>query len=130
MEANTDLKLTVEAWAEIVIKIWESKIIKKRIHKSGELLNSLASHVYLNSGGDPERIVFAFNYYGRFADMGVGRGVSYDELKTKQIGKETRRRKKSWFAGTFDFHVDKLTAILEEKYGLKIARSIVDTLDE
>lgn len=130
---NEDLKLTAEAWAEIVIKIWIEKIQKKRKKRplsSGELLNSFVSTVYTNSGGDPERIVFAFNYYGKFVDMGVGTGVKADELESLRAAGETKRRKKSWFSGTFDYQVEQLTKLMEEKYNLKIASAIVDTLNE
>ncbi|MFA6400881.1 MAG: hypothetical protein WCX31_04540 [Salinivirgaceae bacterium] len=126
MSENEDIRLSVEAWAEIVIKVWESKIIRKKITHTGELLNSFVYHVYTNSGGDPERIVFAFNYYGRFVDMGVGRGIESDDVGNSV----TRRKKRPWFSATFDYHVDKLAEILAEKYGMKIASSIVDTLND
>ena len=133
MSANEDLRLTAEVWADIVLKIWSDKIEKKRRKRptsSGQLLNSLAYHVYSNSGGDVDRIVFAFNYYGKFVDMGVGNGVAYNELEGMKATGETRRRKKPWFSGTFDYQVEKLTEILEEKYSLKISSAIINTLDE
>ncbi len=132
MAQNEDLKLTVEAWAEIVIKIWIDKIQKKRKKRpvsSGELLNSFVYHIYTNSNGDPDRIIFAFNYYGKFIDMGVGRGVKAGELDALKGTGETRRRKKPWFSGTFDYQVEKLTELMEEKYGLKISSAIVNSLD-
>lgn len=127
---NENLKLSAEAWAKIVIKIWEDKIIKKNITSTGELLNSFVYHVYTNANGDPERILFAFNFYGKFVDMGVGNGVKQDELESLRSAGLTRRRKKSWFSGTFDYQVEKLTDILEEKYGLKVASTITNALDD
>lgn len=119
-----NLKLTVEAWMDIVIKIWIDKIRQHNIIDTGELLASFVSTVYLNSGGDPERIVFAFKYYGRFSDMGVGRGVPISEVPL------SKRRPKPWFSAMFDHQVEQLAGILEEKYGMKIAYSITDTLNE
>ena len=124
MSDNENLRLTIEAWAEIVIKIWEDKLRKRKIIHTGELFNSFVYHIYANAGGDPERIIFAFNYYGRFVDMGVGKGVKYDD---KGIMK---RKNKPWFSATFDYHVEQLTSILEEKYALKISSAIVNTLNE
>jgi hypothetical protein len=130
MSSNENLELTTKAWAEIVIKIWEDKIIKKNIRQSGELLNSFVSNVYCNANGNPERILFAFNFYGIFADLGVGNGVKADELDSLRSAGLTKRKKNSWFSGTFDFQVEKLADILAEKYGIKIASSITNALDK
>lgn len=130
MKDNTDMRLTVESWAKIVIKIWKDKINKKKIRDTNELFLSFASTVLCNANGNPERIVFAFKYYGRFSDMGVGKGVTADKQQSMYDAGLTRRKKKAWFAGTYNSQVERLAEILEEKYALKIASSIVNSLDD
>ena len=130
MGRNTNLKLTLEAWADIVIKQWEAKIIKKNIIDTSALLNSFSHHIFTNAGGDPERIEFAFLYYGKMVDMGVGNGVEYQNLEAMQGANMTKRKKKSWYKGTWYFQIDRLVVILEEKFarkgGLAITESIID----
>jgi hypothetical protein len=65
------------AWAQITIKRWRRKIDRMKIgqHSSGELFRSFKYNVLASSGGDVQKIEFAFRYYGKFVDMGVGRGT-------------------------------------------------------
>lgn len=122
MADNTNLKLTLEAWAEIVIKIWENKLIQKNANHTYALINSFAHHVITNAGGDPERVEFAFNYYGKFVDMGVGRGVPWGD-------QDSNRKKKSWYKGTWYQQVEKLVELLEEKFERKAAIAITEGLN-
>ena len=45
MANNTDLSLTIDAWAKIVVERWENKITRLRIHHTGDLSKSFAVHV-------------------------------------------------------------------------------------
>lgn len=121
----SDIKLTVEEWAEIVVKIWEEKMLQLEISDTFQLANSFAFHVIGNAGGDVQRIEFAFNYYGKFVDMGVGRGI---KLEDRYFG--SKRISKPWYTKTFMREVRKLKFILAEKYGHLGAISIVENIDD
>lgn len=97
--------LTVEAWADITIKEWHKKIEKYGIESTGQLARSFVHHVMTNSGGDPTRIEFAFLYYGKFVDWGVGRGVKIGDLQAMQSGSLTKRTQKPWFTEVFYLQV-------------------------
>lgn len=131
MSNNTDLGLTLEAWADIVLKNWLQKIMKMYIIDTMSLAKSLEHHVYLNSNGNPERVEFAFMYYGRFVDMGVGEGKSQNgSLKNLSVEKSFKERiARKWYSPVFYSEVMKLQNILAEKYGLKAAQTIVESID-
>ena len=61
-------------WAFDVIRRWIREIKTQEIKNPSALIRSLHFRVYNASGGDKTRIVFTLLNYGRFADLGVGRG--------------------------------------------------------
>lgn len=124
MSENTQLSETVLAWADIVIRNWEEKIHKLHVTDSYQLLNSFQHHVVLNANGDPLLVEFAFNFYGKFADMGVGKGTNLVEQGNGL------RKVKPWYSKTFFSEVKKLGEILAEKYARNAALIIVENIDD
>jgi len=116
MADNANLSLTVEAWAKIVVERWENKIVRLRIHHSGNLYKSFAVHVFTQANGDPDKIEFAFNYYGKFVDMGVGRSGT--------------RKKKPWYSKVFFGQVKQLGVILRSKYEYKAQLTIITNITD
>lgn len=130
MAKNLNIGTTMEAWAEIVIEIWEQQVEKMDIKDTGALLDSFYHSVHTNSGGNPERIEFAFNYYGKMVDMGVGGNVSLQNRDAmKALGKSTRKPK-PWYSDTFGYQLHKLGEILSEKYAKKAALNVVETFQQ
>ena len=68
MAVNLDLKLTIEAWADIVIKEWIKKAAALKIGETGALITSFVNTVYTAADGDPQKVVFAFEWYGKMVD--------------------------------------------------------------
>jgi len=137
MSDNTNLKLTTEAWAKIVIERWLEKIERLKIHHSYQLADSFVWDVHTAANGEPDKIAFAFNYYGKFVDMGVGNGVTIDdvgELNTsRRINGATaynRRRPKPWYTKTFAGQVKQLAKIMAEKYARKTGLLVYENLDD
>jgi hypothetical protein len=126
MAQNINLELTVEAWADIVIKNWRQKITQLDIGFTGQLFDSFIHTVISNSGGKIERIEFAFNYYGKFVDMGVGKEISLGNIGAV----ETRRRAKKWYSSVMYSQALKLRDILGEKYGILGAGVIAENIRE
>lgn len=123
MADQTNMNLTIEAWAEIVIDKWETMIGRLRIGHTSTLINSFTHHVVTQANGDPERIEFVFEYYGRFVDMGVGRGVTIGEVEFSD------RKRKPWYSKTFFSQVKKLGEIISVKYSEKAKAIIVENID-
>jgi hypothetical protein len=124
MEANTNLGLTVEAWADIVIERWEQKIVRLGISHTGALLRSFYHTVQTQANGNPELIVFTFEYYGKFVDMGVGRGVKKEEVEF------SNRKAKAWYSKTFFSQLEKLKDILAAKYARKAQLEIITNVEK
>ena len=129
MAENTDLKLTIEAWAEIVIKTWLQKIIRLNINYSHALYNSFVHHVITNANGNPERIEFAFNYYGKFVDMGVGNGIKLQDSQAFAAAGLNKRHAKQWYSKTFYAQLQILKELLAEKYATKASQVILINLE-
>jgi hypothetical protein len=126
MDENLNISVTVTAWADIVLDRWLQKIDSMKISNTYELANSFIQQVITDSGGDPQRIEFAFKYYGKFVDMGVGKGITLEDIGKR----ETKRRPKKWYSGVFYAEVTKLAQLLAEKYGKIAAVTIVENLDD
>ena len=75
---STQTKLSereiAEAWAKITIQLWRKNLTRMKIgqNSSGDLNRSFKFKVIAGSRGNVDRIEFAFNYYGKFQDMGGG----------------------------------------------------------
>lgn len=126
MTEQTNLKLTSQAWAEIVIKEFVNKARALGIAKEHPLTDlRFIHHVNTNANGDPERIQFAYDYYLNFVDWGVGKGVTLENRNMLFNTQTTRRRKKPWFSDVFFGQVKRLTHILAKKHANIAAKKIV-----
>ena len=127
---------TIEAWADIVVKIWEDKVQQLGIHHTGTLLNSFAVHVQQSAGGRVDYVMFAFQYYGRFVDMGVGKYQPASEVGLSKFTADAkrsaspRRKPRPWYSKAFYNQLRKLSEILSEKYAQKAALTVVLNIDD
>lgn len=117
---NTDLSITAQAWADIVIKNWRHRISRLGIGNTGNLVNSFAITVHREANGNANLIEFAFEYYGKFVDMGVRKSVP---LGSSDVNP------KPWYSKEFFSQVKRLSELLKEKYELKAALSIVENIE-
>lgn len=74
---------TVEAWAAITIKEFQKALEKKKIIDTRHLFNSFIKELRAN-GGDVQAVLLKLAMYGRYQDMGVGRGMKAYERKTNK----------------------------------------------
>lgn len=122
MTENTNINETVEAWADILIEKWEMKMYALKINNTYSLLESFKHEVFNNAGGDAFKITFAFNYYGKFVDMGVGNGIPLGVISEN-------RKPKPWYSKTFFSELLKLQEILAEKYARKGTLMVVEAIN-
>ena len=76
---------TLEIWAANVIQRWIKEMEYQNISNSSKLEKSLKYKIYNASGGDQTKIVFTLLNYGRFVDLGVGRGEKYTKKKHQSV---------------------------------------------
>lgn len=108
----------LKEWADIVIQRWISKISRLGIIETAALMRSFTAQVHTDAAGDASKIVFAFLYYGIFPDMGVGKGVKYDQVAN------SNRKAKPWFSAKFYSEVKILGHIMAERYGDRAIEAI------
>ncbi|WP_343524398.1 hypothetical protein [Pedobacter sp.] len=102
----------VNAWLDILIDKLHDALDFYEIGKlDGELWKSIIGHV-IQANGDVDSVIVKFMQYGRFVDMGVGRGMSKGsrlELgesnfskKRNRLGQllKLRRKAKPWYSKT------------------------------
>ena len=120
-------KAAVDAWARFAISHFQKSIRNKRVNV-GRLINSFTKEIKLK-GGDVEAVMIKFNNYGRFVDMGVGRGVPIGARKDLgdprflasrndggQLHKYNRVPKK-WYSRTKSYETHRLREILIKQIG-------------
>jgi hypothetical protein len=125
MQEKANINQLAADWARITIDRWRKQIQKKRIGQSGKLFNSFVSNIIRNSDGNPSKIELSFLYYGRFVDMGVGRGISIggqmDERTMRGRAEALRnaRRPKKWYSPTKGAETQALAQLLAREFGIK-----------
>lgn len=67
---------TVEKWLAYTLDDLRENLRKLKINDTGHLLASVQGHLVAAAGGDVQRLTIAYAAYGKFVDMGVGRGMS------------------------------------------------------
>lgn len=111
-----------EKWAHFAREKLLSRLDQYSIGKTGDLARSIKYRV------SPDRIRFEFNYYGKFIDMGVGKGVPIGQVKelksvnSRALGIRTGRKAKKWYSRTMAGQIKKLTEVLAKEY----SREMVD----
>jgi hypothetical protein len=70
-----DLQDYLFAWANMMIVIWQEKLIDMKVNDTWELYNSFVNHVMIHSGGNGAKIEFAFLQYGFYVNEGVGKEI-------------------------------------------------------
>jgi hypothetical protein len=127
---NLNMHETAVAWADITIKVFEDWLEKLHANYSYQLTDSFVHHIHTAANGNPEMIDFAYKYYGKFVDMGVGGNVDLDNRDAMVSAGLTTRRQKPWFSKTFFYQVRRIGEILSEKYAQKGAITIVANIDD
>jgi hypothetical protein len=126
-----------EAWAKITIIKWKKKLASNRIGDTGSLLRSFKYNVLASAQGNVLKITLLFEYYGRFVDMGVGKGVKIGDVKESAASRKlsgkmlgNQRRPKKWYSKTFHAEVMKLSEILAKEYGHRGVVAITENLSD
>lgn len=118
---------TIVEWADTVVEIWINQLIQMGISNASEHASNFEWHAYNAAGGDIAKVTFVFEYFLKFTDMGVGRGVS---LADRAYLINNKRKQKPWYSKTFLLEVKKLANILAVKYARTGAFTIIENLSD
>ncbi|MEI6683763.1 MAG: hypothetical protein WCO44_14090, partial [Bacteroidota bacterium] len=123
--------------AKITIIKWKKKLASNKIGDTGTLLKSFKYNVLASAQGNVLKITLLFEYYGRFVDMGVGKGVKIGDVKESATSRRlsgkmlgNRRRPKKWYSKTFHAEVMKLSEIFAKEYGHKGVMAITENVSD
>ena len=126
-----------EAWAKITIIRWKRKLAISKIGDSRNLLQSFKYNVLASANGDVLKISLLFEYYGRFVDMGVGKGVKIGDVKESATSRRlsgkmlgNRRRPKKWYSKTLHAEVMKLSEIFAKEFGHRGVMAITENVSD
>lgn len=104
-----ELEGVLQKWAEFTIERFQQTLDRLKIGITKDLFFSFVKEVTRHNG-DVDGVVIKFLNYGRFPDMGVGNGVSLNDLVANRraygryrqangrLHDPISRRKKKWYS--------------------------------
>lgn len=110
-----------------------ARITWKAMH-SGDLDDSFSTRVTKRGANVVGQV--RFNFYGRFVDMGVGRGLTLVEAQTGRALTSSRnpgriaRKPKPWFTNVMAAERHRLTEVFAERIAEKMQESIMNCLPD
>lgn len=102
---------------DVLVDRWRKNIKKHKIGHEGDLDDSFKKRASASAGVIKGRA--NFEYYGRFVDLGVGKGVKLSEaggrlaLTSNRPGAR-RRRPKKWFSETWAYERQRLAEVYQQ----------------
>jgi hypothetical protein len=125
-------KVKLEKWAEITVEKWKFSLSKFKLIDAGTLFNSFAYTISNDANNNTALISFAFEYYLRMLDMGVGKGVKLSDVNYSKSTEgrdakyKTGRRKYPVYSKILYSEVLRLGELLTNQYAVAGATVIVD----
>jgi hypothetical protein len=129
---------TVEKWLEYTLDDLRESLRKLKIDDTGHLLASVQGHLVAAAGDDVQKLSIAYAVYGKFVDMGVGRGMGagvrkrdsdYQRIRDErgQLHKYSRKAR-PWSSKVIGKQAMRLSIILSDYYGETTVASIQQAL--
>ncbi|MHB8209063.1 hypothetical protein [Mucilaginibacter sp.] len=141
LDTPADIQLSTEQfftdWAAYTVQRLRGALDKyRRPTWTDSLYNSLVTEVS-QSGGNVDAVILKFLQYGRFIDMGVGRGVPIGAAGSGQFSaarnakgqlKSYRRKPEHWYSKTYFAEVQKVKELYQEAFSNSIPVQIKEAL--
>ncbi len=124
LHGRINYKGTVEAWVRYTVNDWKKEIVKKKIGRSGQLVQSFRTQIFFGKDAELIEATFRFKFYGRFVDMGVGKGTKIGDVAENKITRSLQgrkaapRRAKKWYSSKLFYNVNRLQELMTEKFAL------------
>lgn len=106
-----DKVATAQAWLNITIGELESNIRSNGNIDSNVLVSSLEGTVKA-ANGDPHLIELTYQFYGKFLDMGVGKGRKQGSATAIAL-----MGSQAWYAKEINYQVKRLAELMRDKFG-------------
>lgn len=135
-EQTLTVGIVASEWGRIVLERFERQMEALNVGYSFQLQDSLELQL-IGEGMNVSEVQFMFNYYGKFVDMGVSKGIDLSEVKAlasdRRLGGNevgNRRKPKKWYSPVFYSEVEKLKFILAENFAKRAVISITENLND
>jgi hypothetical protein len=129
----------ISDWAKYTVqRLQESIYDRESAAATRELMRSIKMEL-IKAGGDIERVILKFLQYGRFYDMGVGRGVPIGAAGSGAFSaarnndgtlKQYRRKPVKWFSPVYYREVQKFNQLYVELFREGIPVQIAEALTQ
>jgi hypothetical protein len=130
---KVEMRQVISDWARYTIQRLQKSLDKKKVGITGSLNYSLLYQLAGIADGNVSSVSINFNYYGKFVDMGVGRGHKIESVKSNRdvyslIG--GGRRPKKWLSKTLYGEIAALREIMAIHYGEEGAQIVKETISQ
>ena len=129
---------TLEQWLAYTLDDLRDNLRRMKIEDTGHLLASVEGHLVAAAGGDVEKLSLAYAAYGRFVELGVGRGMGAGVRKVNSEYARIRdergrlyqhsRKPRVWASKVLGKQTTRLAIILSDYYGETTLARIGDAL--
>jgi hypothetical protein len=134
------IEIVIAEWLQIAVERFQFALRERKIGVTSALFKSFVTNIFQNGSGSISRVEILFLFYGRYVDMGVGRGFPIGGRRTNKKFDSYRfgngklkinpiRKPKPWYSKTKAREVGRLTTILAEQYGMNSAKVVESALD-
>lgn len=129
---QSTMENTMRDFAQFTGEKFRKSIWSWDVRHEGDLYESVKTRV--SKGSSKITGSFSFNFYGRFADMGVGKGVTLIEQQTGRGLTANRnpsrilRKPKPWFTEVWYHQRHRLQEILARDIAKAATQAVSDTL--
>lgn len=131
-----DDRRTMDGFGRELINQFVKNIQKTDASDTGALARSFSYRLHYGSDRLVDRITFSHLEYGMFLDMGVGNGVSLEDIGYQKIGarllgrKIGQRRAKRWYYKKIHGQTIRLAEIVMETRGWNYTLEIADAIEK
>lgn len=142
MSANPTLVSELDVakkWLDITITRFIDNMRKLRISDTGALMASFKKQV-VGSAESRLQLTLSYALYGKFVDMGVGRGMGagvrkgddgYDRIrKTRGQLRRHTRKPRNWYSREMSYQTKRLSELMLDLYGQVLITTATDVPGE
>lgn len=142
IHGRINLKGTYEQFLRIAVERFQRSQEKKIYSVRTKGKRKLTRTRYLNKNfqtsvsmlGGKDRLQITFPLYGRFVDMGVGRGTNVNLVKLSKRyrahRRDTKRQPRRWYSKTKASQEKALAQILSKRYGVGLVNLAENLLSQ
>lgn len=128
------LKEIGEKWTDVTVQRFKKELKRLKVNDSFNLTNSIKA-TPKTTGETGLTINFTYSLYGKYVDMGVGRGVAVGTRRTQAFARTRRpdgkllrykRRPRKWYSKTIGKEQVILGSIMQKYYAHYALEGIIN----